>query len=203
MALDPDTDGGVMDGIEMATDSLERHQHLNEHPENRHARRMALLIGILAAALAICEMGEKSAQNDYISKQIAVNDTWSFYQAKAIKADIARSQAQLLKAFATHGNDPATARAAQVAEARADKEASDPQGREGKAQLRAQALRQTEARNHQLERYHLLEIVVGLLQIAIVLASVSVVTDVITFGLVSVVLGSLSFLAGLVVMALV
>ncbi|MHB1302072.1 MAG: DUF4337 family protein [Acidiphilium sp.] len=191
-----------MDGIETATDSLERHKHLKEHPENSHARRMALLIGILAACLAISEMGEKSAQNDYIAKQIAVSDTWAFYQAKAIKAEIAAGQAGVLQAL-SH-NDPSLAAAAQAqAQARrAAKEVSDPEGREGKEQLRQQALRQAEARDHQLERYHLLELVVGALQIAIVLASVSVVTEMMGFGLVAAALGGIAFVAGLAVTAL-
>jgi hypothetical protein len=190
-----------MSGIENATDSLERHKHLQEHPENRHARRMALLIGILAAALAICEMGEKSAQNDYIAKQIQVNDTWSFYQAKAIKADIAGAQSVTLGALAKA--DPALAKAAAAAKQRAAKELSDTAGGEGKAQLRDRAERETVARDHQLERYHLLELVVGALQIAIVLASVSVVTEVAGFGLFSLGLGSIAFLAGIVVMAVI
>lgn len=189
-----------MDGIETATDSLERHKHLKEHPENSHARRMALLIGILAACLAISEMGEKSAQNDYIAKQIAVSDTWAFYQAKAIKAEIAAGQAGVLQAL-SH-NDPSLAAAAQAQVRRAAKEVSDPEGREGKEQLRQQALRQAEARDHQLERYHLLELVVGALQIAIVLASVSVVTEIMGFGLVAAALGGIAFVAGMAVTAL-
>ncbi|MDD2877772.1 MAG: DUF4337 domain-containing protein [Acidiphilium sp.] len=191
-----------MDGIETATDSLERHKHLKEHPEAHHARRMALLIGILAASLAICEMGEKSAQNNYIAQQIAVSDTWAFYQAKSIKADIAASQAVTLTALAAHGNDAAVGAMAKAAEARAAKEASDPAGREGKAQLMQQARHQTEARDHQLERYHLLEIAVGALQIAIVLASVSVVTEIVGFGFVSLGLGVLALIGGVAVMAL-
>ncbi|MCF3947622.1 DUF4337 domain-containing protein [Acidiphilium sp. AL] len=191
-----------MDGIETATDSLERHKHLKEHPENKHARRMALLIGILAAALAICEMGEKSAQNDYIAKQIAVNDTWGFYQAKAIKADVAGAASAILGGLAAHSNDPALEAAAKAAAARAAKETSDPAGREGKAQLKQLALRQAEARDRQLERYHMLEIVVGALQIAIVLASVSVVTEILGFGFAALGLGGLAFLAGVAVMTL-
>lgn len=191
-----------MDGIESATDSLERHKHLKEHPENDHARRMALLIGILAAGLAICEMGEKSAQNDYIAKQISVSDTWAFYQAKSIKSEIAGGQAALLQALATHNNDHALAVAAKTAAAKAAKEASDPQGREGKAQLKQQALRQTEARDHQLERYHFLEIAVGALQIAIVLASVSVVTEIVALGFCALGIGAVAFIGGVGVMAL-
>lgn len=190
-----------MSGIETATDSLERHKHIQEHPENRHARRMALLIGALAAALAICEMGEKSAQNDYLAKQIQVTDTWNFYQAKAIKADIAGLGASTLGALAKQ--DPALAKAAAAAQQRAAKELSDDHGGQGKVQLREQAERETVARDHQLERYHLLELAVGALQIAIVLASVSVVTEIVGFGLVSLGLGAVAFLGGIVVMALV
>lgn len=192
-----------MDGIETATDSLERHKHLQEHPENHHARRMALLIGILAASLAICEMGEKSAQNDYIAKQIEVSDTWAFYQAKAIKAEIAAGEARTLGALATDSHDPAIAAMAAAARTRAAKEVSDTKGKEGKAQLKEKALRQTRARKHQLERYHLLEISVGALQIAIVLASVSVITEVVGLGFAALGLGGLAFLAGVVVMGLV
>lgn len=191
-----------MDGIETATDSLERNKHIVEHPENRHARRIALLIGILAACLAISEMGEKSAQNDYIARQIAVNDTWSFYQAKSIKGDIAASQAAILKALAAQAADPALHAAAAAAEKRAAKEISNPTGSEGKAQLRARALRETAARDHQLERYHLLEIAVGALQIAIVLASVSVVTEIAAFGLAALGLGGIAFLGSVMVTAL-
>jgi hypothetical protein len=91
---------------------------------------------------------------------------------------------------------------AKAAEAHAAKEVSDPAGREGKAQLKQQALRQTEARNHQLERYHFLEIAVGALQIAIVLASVSVVTEIVGFGFAALGLGALAFIGGVAVMAL-
>jgi hypothetical protein len=191
-----------MDGIETATDSLERHKHLKEHPENKHAKRMALLIGILAAALAICEMGEKSAQNSYIARQIVVNDDWGFYQAKSIKSDIAAGQAAVLSALAKSTRDPALVAASAVSAKRAAKLVSDQAGREGKVQLKQQAISDTAAEQHQLERYHYLEVVVGALQIAIVLASVSVVTEIASFGFVSLGLGSLAFLAGIIVMVL-
>ena len=190
-----------MDGIETATDSLERHKHLKEHPENNHARRVALLIGILAAALAICEMGERSAQNNYLAKQIVVNDDWGFYQAKGIKSDIANMQAAVLSAMAKANGDPALVAASTASAKRAAKLQSDQAGREGKAQLYQKALVDTKAEEHQLERYHYLELIVGALQIAIVLGSVSVVTEIVGFSIVSLALGSLAFLAGVAVMA--
>ena len=188
-----------MEPSELATETLERHKHIAEHPQNSHAKRMGLLIGILAACLAISEMGEKSAQNDYIAKQIQLNDTWGFYQAKAIKAEIAAGEAKTLAALARLNNDPALDRAATAAQQRAVKNLSDKTNRDGKAELRQQAEIQTRERNHYLHLYHLLELAVGALQIAIVLASVSVITEIKSFGWVSMGLGAIAFIgAGLV-----
>jgi len=127
---------------------------------------------MLAAARTITETGEKSAQNDYIARQIAVTDTWSFYQAKSIKADIADTQAKTLAVLGATSQDKAVDDPAATAKARAAKEVSDSNGAEGKTQLRARAMRETDARDYQRHRYHLVERAVGALQIAIVLASV-------------------------------
>ena len=52
------------------------------------ARRIAVLIAVLAAALALAEMGEKGAQNAYLTHHIAVSDDWAFYQAKNVRATL-------------------------------------------------------------------------------------------------------------------
>ena len=44
------------------------------------ARRVAVLIAVLAAALA--DMAEKGAQNEYLTHHVAVADDRAFYQAK-------------------------------------------------------------------------------------------------------------------------
>ena len=46
------------------------------------ARRVAVLIAVLAAALALADMAEKGAQNEYLTHHVAVADDWAFYQAK-------------------------------------------------------------------------------------------------------------------------
>jgi hypothetical protein len=189
-----------MEPSELATETLERHKHIEEHPQNDHAKRMGLLIGILAACLAISEMGEKSAQNDYIAKQIQLNDTWNFYQAKAIKAELASGEARTLAALARLNNDPTLVQAAQSASQKATKNLSDTVNGNGKAELRQQAERETRERNHQLHLYHLLELAVGALQIAIVLASVSVITEIKSFGWVSMAVGATAFIGAAVVM---
>ena len=78
-----------MDSVETTQESLEHAHHAAEHPTDYHAKQAALLIGMLAAALALCEMQEKQAQNAFLESHIAASDTWSFFQAKNIRATIA------------------------------------------------------------------------------------------------------------------
>ena len=67
--------------------------------------------------------------------------------------------------------------------------------------MRAKAEELTHARDEVFERYHKFELVVGALQIAIVLASVSVVTRVRSLAIVAGVLGGGGALYGLAVAA--
>ena len=60
------------------------------------ARRIAILIAVLAAALALADMGEKGAQNAYLTHHIAVADDWAFYQAKNMRATVWAAQAGVL-----------------------------------------------------------------------------------------------------------
>lgn len=141
------------------------------------ARRIAILIAVLAAALALADMGEKGAQNAYLTHHIAVADDWAFYQAKNMRATVWAAQAGVL------ANLPNAADAGPQAEIKRarDNEArmrDDPQGGDGMKQLGERAKGQEAERDAAFHRYHEFELVVGALQIAIVLASVSVVTRV-------------------------
>ena len=75
--------------IEHAREGLE---HAHHHAENgaehapNSARNVAILIAALAALLAICDMGAKSAQNAYITYHITWTNDWAFYQAKNVRA---------------------------------------------------------------------------------------------------------------------
>ena len=60
------------------------------------ARRIAVVIAALAAALALAEMGEKGAQNAYLTHHIAVSDDWAFYQAKNARATTWAAEAGML-----------------------------------------------------------------------------------------------------------
>jgi hypothetical protein len=89
---------------------------------------------------------------------------------------------------------------ARAAEARAQaKRMDDDEKTLGRKQLLARAEHSQALRDHEFHRYHLFELVVSGLQIAIVLASVSVVTRVNALALGAGVLGFGAFLMGVAV----
>jgi len=66
-----------------------------------------MLIAALAAALALAEMGEKGAQNAYLTHHISASDSWAYYQAKSVRATVLDSEASLLESLPSAA-DPAT-----------------------------------------------------------------------------------------------
>lgn len=163
--------------------------------EAHHARWIAVLIAVLAAALALADLGEKQSQNSYLTHHIAVSDTWAFYQAKNIRATMLAAEATLLGRL----GDAAVVRP-DIARAR-DNEArmrDEPDG-DGMKQLAERARRAEAARDEAFHRYHEYELVVGALQIAIVLASVSVVTRVLALAVGAGLVGAVASVYGLMV----
>jgi hypothetical protein len=185
--------------VELANEGIEHAHHEVEHAplhNDRRARRIAVLIAALAAALAISEMGEKSAQNDYLTRHIALSDDWNFYQAKHTRAVMVGATADVLASL-----PPTAATDQRIAALRASaaKYENDPKGGEGATQLLAKAKVETEARDHAFHRYHQYEWVVGALQIAIVLASVAVVTRVMALAVGGALLGGLGVVVGVLI----
>ena len=82
--------------IEHAREGLHHAHHAPAPHTDSTARRIAVLIAVLAAALALAEMGEKGAQNAYLTHHIAVSDDWAFYQAKNARATSWAAEAGIL-----------------------------------------------------------------------------------------------------------
>ena len=160
--------------IEDAREGLHHAHHASEHHSDKMARRIAVLIAVLAAALALAEMGEKGAQNSYLTHHIALSDDWAFFQAKNARATTWSVEAGIL-ANLPNAADPGPQAEINRAKENEARLRDEPQG-DGMKQLAEKAKVQTEARDEAFHRYHELELVVGALQIAIVLASVAVVT---------------------------
>lgn len=179
------------------------HEHIHEAHHERGdvdpwPRRMAVVVSFLAASLAIAEIGAKSSQTAYLTHHIAVSDTWSFYQAKNLRAALRNAQTSLLESVPGAGEAAVQERikAARSEEARMR---DDPAGGDGMKQLRDKAKHEEEERDHAFHAYHGYEYTSGALEIAIVLASVSVVTRIKALGIAAGAIGLLACAFGLAV----
>jgi len=160
------------------------HEHVEHAEHTAHIgasnKQIALLISVIALFLAFSETLGKSAQTEAISHNVASNDLWAFYQAKSIRETIlttSADSAQVELALVT-APEVRTAKEKQIADWRktAARYESDPVKKEGKKELMEKAKEAEHERDISLARYHNYEIASAAFQIAIVLASASVIT---------------------------
>lgn len=180
--------------FEQAHESLE---HVAEGRESgRHNKRAAIIIAIMAAFLALAEFAEKDAQTNYLASHIAASDTWAQYQAKSVRNSVLSAEADTLTSLPNAATDSGIQARIAAARANAARMRSEP-GADGMQQLMQRAHTIEHQREHELRRKDILEIASGGLQIAIVLASISVVVDLplLMFG--SLLVGLASALYGL------
>lgn len=186
----------MSDTLETAREAMEHAEHVAEEGFGGHARKIAVLVAILAATLAMAEMAEKGAQNEYLTHHITASDDWNFYQAKNIRSNMYALQADALEAQ-PNAADAAVRKRIDAARAQAAR-LDDDEKTVGRKQLMEKAKQSEHARDHAFHRYHFFEMVVGGLQLAIVLASVSVVTRVNALAALAIVLGLGAAVLGLV-----
>jgi hypothetical protein len=182
----------------MSEEFEQANEHLEHAAHGEHGKahtRPAIFIGVMAAALALTEFAAKDAQTSYLTNHIAASDTWAQYQAKSVRRTVLTSEAELLESLPPT-SDPVIKKRIADAQANADRMHSEP-GADGMEQLTEKAHAQEHLRDHEMHRTHTLEIASGGLQIAIVLASISVVIDLPLFMVASIVLGLASALYGL------
>lgn len=184
---------------------VETHERVEKAHEAAHGgghdnKRIAVLITVLAALLAICETAAKNAQNLYMSKHVEAANVWSFYQAKTIRYTTLRVAAET---FDSMGYDNFGANkdkvAAQVKRWRetGDRYESEPSTGEGRKELMAKA-RETEiVRDRMHAKLHMFEYGSAAFQLAIVLASASVITGVFALTLAGGGLGVIGVVFGL------
>ena len=163
-----------MNPVEAADTISEEHHHHDDSFRNR----AALVIAVLAAILAVCELGGDNSKNAMIFNNIKASDTWSFYQAKNQRQTAYKlAEDQLKREEASTSLSPAARAAAQADLARYAKDIAryeDEPGGEGKKQLkeRAENFEKTrEIASRQNDDFDLAQMV---LQLAIVLGSVSI-----------------------------
>lgn len=151
--------------------------HGHGTPDNK---RIAILISILAALLAIVEMSGKSAQTTAISANIEASNLWAFFQAKTIRMTTMRTAAESLELELVPDLQPARAdlvkKRVERWRATADRYDTEPETGEGRKELASRAKTAEERRDHSMAAYHLFEYSAAAFQIAIVLASASIIT---------------------------
>ncbi len=153
--------------------------HGKPQGESRN-KKIALLISILALFLALSETLGKSAQTEVISTNVAVNDTWAFYQARVIRITILRTIADAAEVLGSTVTEPAAkAKQTKLLEdwrKTAARYESDPVGKEGRAELLEKARALERERDTLSAKYHNYEISSAAYQIGIVLCSAAVIT---------------------------
>ena len=162
-----------------AHESMEHAEHA-EHASGSN-RTIALLIAVIALFLALSEMLGKSAQTLSISKNVEASNMWAFFQAKSIR----RTQIQTASEQGKLTLGTTTDEAAKAALAKQidswDKTAaryrSEPETGEGSEQLAKRAKDAEAARDVATDKYHHYEYASAMFQIAIVLASATIITS--------------------------
>ncbi len=169
------------------SESLEHADHAKEAA--RENRTIALLIAVIALCLALSETLGKGAQNEAISKNVEVSDLWAFYQAKTIRRTVVLTTAEQSKfLLGTITDDTARAAAQKQIEnwqKTAARYGSEPETGEGSEQLSARAVHAQEERDFATARYHHFELSSAAFQIAIVLASATIITGIFALAWIS------------------
>ncbi|MBF0097615.1 MAG: DUF4337 domain-containing protein [Magnetococcales bacterium] len=188
------------------------HEAAHSHHEGEHGgegggkRLVAIMISVLACLLALVETGANGSQSSQIAHNIEASDLWAFYQAKTIRKTTMETVAELMEASkpANLSTDQEAVWSKRIADWRntAARYESEPDKGEGRKELRARAIAAQKIRDKAAAAHHMFEYGAAALQIAIVMASASVVTGTVMLvwgagflGVVGVAFGLLGWLA--------
>jgi hypothetical protein len=181
-----------------AHESMEHAEHA-EHASGEN-RKIALLIAVIALCLALSETLGKGAQTESIAKNVEAANLWAFFQAKTIRRTVVQTAAEHAKLLspADDANKAALAKQIEDWQKTAARYRSEPSTHEGSEELAERAKHAEEDRNLATEKYHHFELASAAFQIAIVLASATIITGMLWLATVS---GILT-LAGIAITAL-
>jgi hypothetical protein len=151
---------------------MSEHAHID--PSNK---KIALIIAILALCLAISETLSKAYQTEVITKQVEASNLWAFFQAKSIRKTSTELALESVQATA-QANDPQAQALIQKWSTAVKRYDTEPETGEGRKELAARAKKAQQLGDIANHKYHNLEISSGMLQVAIVLSSASIITNV-------------------------
>jgi hypothetical protein len=183
-----------------AHESMEQAEHA-EHASGEN-KKIALLIAVIALCLALSETLGKGAQTESISKNVEASNLWAFFQAKSIRRTTVQTAAEQGKVTLGAVSDDAAKAALQKQiddwQKTAARYRSEPETGEGTEQLAERAKHAEHGRDEATAKYHHFEIASAAFQIAIVLASATIITGILALAWIS----GLLALAGIAITAL-
>jgi len=153
------------------------HDHAVEHEAHKGGmgQQIAIFTAILATVGAVVSFFGGDTQNkamlyknEAVLKRAEASDQWNFYQAKSMKQNLAELAAAI-------NTDPAKVEAYRKEAQRYAGEKKDIE--KDARRLEAEAKAYSEKSEHALHPHHFLSISMTLLQIAIALASITVLTQ--------------------------
>jgi hypothetical protein len=170
-----------------AHESMEHAEHA-EHASSEN-RKIALLIAVIALFLALSETLGKGAQTESIARNVEASNLWAFFQAKSIRRTVVQTAADQARLnIASAGDDVAKAALQKQIEdwqKTAARYRSEPETGEGTEQLSERAKHAEEERNLATAKYHHFELASAAFQIAIVLASATIITGMMALAWIS------------------
>jgi hypothetical protein len=177
-----------MEATEIADQLTEGHDHAHEH-EGHHPvsndnfrKRVGVFIGLLAALLAITSLGGGYAMKETINNNIQVSDNYAFYQARNARETSTQLAADELETLLlTRPDLPADAVASikgkiETYQKSIEHFESNPAGGDGKKELIEKAKDLSAKRDESQSRDINFDFAEALLQIAIVIASTSILS---------------------------
>ncbi|WP_045834719.1 DUF4337 domain-containing protein [Hyphomicrobium sp. 99] len=145
-------------------------------------RLIGVYVGILAVVLALCSLGDSNSQQDATQQNIAAANVWSFFQAKNARRQALRLHADefdvMLKVTPAMPDDVRKTIEAKLADYKVQDQllTTDPERGEGLDELFQKGKALEASRDEALKRGPYFDYGQALLQIAIVLASVALIS---------------------------
>jgi uncharacterized protein DUF4337 len=189
------------DAAVVEADAFEERGRTGERAESgkQRDRLIGVYIGVLAVILAICSMGAGNAAKEATLRNIEAANTWAFFQAKNLRRQLLRVQADELELMLATTVDFEPGRAVVEGKLRQYRDqdkllTSDPKSQEGLDELFQKGKSLEAARDLAMRRDPYFDYGEALLQIAIVLASVAIISGAAPVLAASILAGSLGAL---------
>lgn len=158
-------------------DATEAQEGIEDEIKDARTRRLALLIAALAALPALVSMQDDNTAQDAIRRNVEASDLWSFFQAKTIRQFVIERDSEKLKIERYGASPEKQAAIDDLLKSWAEKSAkydSDPESGEGRKELLTRAKAAEADRDEALAANNHF----GSLQLAIVLASASIILSI-------------------------